>query len=104
MLARKPLPPSRWLARQLLLHSPNITLLHFPALPAILSVTLFQAPLHCYCAVLQVRGTQALVDCLLEHASGLQADLIVMGSHQISKPDSALIGSVALSLLKKCER
>eukprot|EP00891_Asterochloris_glomerata_P007584 jgi/Astpho2/7584/fgenesh1_pg.00115_%23_25_t len=51
-----------------------------------------------------VRGTQALVDCLLEHASGLQADLIVMGSHQISKPDSALIGSVALSLLKKCER
>ena len=78
---------------------------HHPAtLPALLPHNCFVTLCKPCCTALQVRGTQALVDCLLEHANSLQADLIVMGSHQISKADSALIGSVALSLLKKCER
>ena len=78
---------------------------HSATLPTLLHQQIALSPwLKPCCTVLQVRGTQALVDCLLEHASSLQADLIVMGSHQISKPDSALIGSVALSLLKKSER
>ncbi|KAK9828965.1 hypothetical protein WJX72_003087 [[Myrmecia] bisecta] len=50
-----------------------------------------------------VRGYAPLVDTLMTFADEKKADLIVMGSHKLSKTDGS-IGSVALSCIKRTEK
>ena len=52
---------------------------------------------------MQVRGTQSVVDCLLEYGSKHKASLIVMGSQQVTKGDAALASSISLAILKRTE-
>ena len=52
---------------------------------------------------LQVRGTQSVIDCLLEYAAKHKAGLIVMGSQQVTRGDAALASSITLAILKRIE-
>ena len=52
---------------------------------------------------MQVRGTQSVVDCLLEYASKHKAGLIIMGSQQVTKGDAALATSITLAILKRTD-
>ncbi|KAL0038273.1 hypothetical protein WJX77_000069 [Trebouxia sp. C0004] len=50
-----------------------------------------------------VRGTQSVVDCLLDYATKHKAGLIVMGSQQMTKGDAALASSITLAVLKRTD-
>ncbi|KAL3141324.1 hypothetical protein ABBQ32_004910 [Trebouxia sp. C0010 RCD-2024] len=50
-----------------------------------------------------VRGTQSVVDCLLDYAAKHKAGLIVMGSQQMTKGDAALTSSITLAVLKRTD-
>ena len=52
---------------------------------------------------MQVRGTQSVVDCLLDYATKRKASLIVMGSQQVTKGDAALTSSITLAVLKRTD-
>ena len=57
---------------------------------------------HIYLCM-QVRGTQSVVDCLLDYATKHKAGLIVMGSQQVTKGDAALASSITLAVLKRTD-